>query len=87
MVYKILVVDDEPDVQLLINTRFRKQIKERIFEFIYALNGVDALAKLEEHKDTEIILSDIRMPIMDGFTLLKKFNHPNSLIKIILKSL
>ncbi len=72
---KILVVDDEPDLESLIRQRFRKKIKEGAYEFVFAGNGLEALAKLIEHNDIGLILSDINMPEMDGLTLLAKLNE------------
>ncbi len=75
MAEKILVVDDETDLELVMRQRFRKQIKEGLYEFVFAYNGLEALAKLVEHPDVSIILSDINMPEMDGLTLLTKLNE------------
>lgn len=72
MAIKILVVDDELDVEMLIRQKFRKQIKENIYEFVFALNGVEALSLLSQQYDIRLILSDINMPEMDGLTLLAK---------------
>lgn len=69
---KILVVDDEPDLELLINQKFRREIKENKYNFIFANNGVDALKKLTADSEIELVLTDINMPEMDGLTLLKK---------------
>lgn len=67
---KILVVDDETDLELLIRQKFRRQIREGVYEFVFAVNGREALAQLAEHPDTDVVLSDINMPVMDGLTLL-----------------
>lgn len=84
---KILVVDDEPDLESLIRQRFRKQIRENEYEFVFASNGLEALAKLLEHKNTGIILSDINMPEMDGLTLLAKLNElKNPALKTVIVS-
>jgi len=72
---KIMVVDDEPDLESLIRQKFRKQIRNNEFEFVFAQNGLEALAKLLEHPDISIVLSDINMPEMDGLTLLGKINE------------
>lgn len=77
--HKIMVVDDEPDLQLLILQRFRKQIKEEIYDFCFAENGEEALEMLEGSKDISLVLSDINMPKMDGLTFLaeaQKLNNP-----------
>lgn len=78
MPHKILVVDDEPDLELLIRQKFRKQIREDEFHFEFAQNGVQALDKLEEHRDITVVLSDINMPEMDGLTLLQRINERNN---------
>jgi sigma-B regulation protein RsbU (phosphoserine phosphatase) len=67
---KILVVDDEPDVPLLIRQRFRKQIQAKEMDFRFASNGVEALAAMDAEHDVDIVLSDINMPEMDGLALL-----------------
>ncbi|MCK9210668.1 MAG: SpoIIE family protein phosphatase [Ignavibacteriaceae bacterium] len=72
---KMLVVDDEPDLESLIRQRFRKKIREGEYDFVFASNGLEALARLLEHKDIGVILSDINMPEMDGLTLLAKLNE------------
>ncbi|QRK04492.1 protein kinase [Archangium violaceum] len=83
---KILVIDDEPDVQLLMKQRFRKQLRERVYEFIFASDGEDALEKLRQHPDTDVVLSDINMPRMDGLTFLARVGEVNPLVKVIMVS-
>ena len=73
---KILVVDDEADVQPLFLQRFRKEIKSGEVEFNFALSGEEALHFLEDHHSQVIlILSDINMPGMSGLVLLEKIKH------------
>ncbi|MFT4664910.1 MAG: adenylate cyclase [Polaribacter sp.] len=67
---KILVADDEPDLEVLIKQKFRKKIREGKYEFVFAVNGRDALDKLEHHPDIDILITDINMPEMDGLTLI-----------------
>ncbi|MCX6142269.1 MAG: SpoIIE family protein phosphatase [Ignavibacteriales bacterium] len=87
MSHKILVVDDEPDLELLIKQKFRKEIKDESFRFVFAHNGVQALERLEEHDDVSVVLSDINMPEMDGLTLLQKLNELNNpLLKSVIVS-
>lgn len=78
MAHKILVVDDEPDLELLIKQKFRKQIRENEFNFVFAQNGLQALEKLSQHQDITVVLSDINMPEMDGLTLLQKLHEMNN---------
>jgi len=75
---KILVVDDEPDLELLINQKFRREIKEKRYVFFFANNGVRALEKLKEVDGIELVLTDINMPEMDGLTLLAKIKEMNN---------
>jgi CheY-like chemotaxis protein len=63
---KILVVDDEPDVELLIRRAFRRKVREADLTVLFALSGVEALARLGEEPDIDMVLSDIRMPQTDG---------------------
>jgi sigma-B regulation protein RsbU (phosphoserine phosphatase) len=72
---KILVVDDEVDLEPLIRQRFRRQIRDEVYHFVFAHNGLEALSQLIEHPDIGIILSDINMPEMDGLTLLLKLKE------------
>ena len=73
---KILVVDDEVDVQSLFVQRFRKEIKNGEFDFSFALSGEEALGYLEQNKSEVIlILSDINMPGMSGIELLSRIRH------------
>jgi len=83
---KILVVDDEPDLETLIKQKFRKQIRQKEYEFLFAINGKDALEKLIQDPDTDIVLSDINMPEMDGLTLLSKLSESSPLIKSVIVS-
>ncbi|NDP27622.1 MAG: response regulator [Flavobacterium sp.] len=86
MMAKILVVDDEADLEMLVKQKFRRKIRENIYEFIFARNGEEALQKVHENPDLDIILSDINMPVMDGLTLLSRLPEANSLLKAIMVS-
>src|SRR5579863_492860 len=83
---KMLVVDDEVDLEVLIKQKFRRQIRNKEFEFVFAMNGVDALAKLKLYEDIDIVLSDINMPEMDGLTLLSKIPDVSPLVKTVIIS-
>lgn len=77
---KILVVDDEKDVQVLFQQRFRKEIKRNEINFAFAFSGEDALAYLDNNlHEAVLILSDINMPGMSGLELLGKIkgNYKN----------
>ncbi|MBK9934811.1 MAG: response regulator [Cytophagaceae bacterium] len=83
---KILVVDDESDLQILIKQKFRKQIREEKYEFIFAENGRQALEMMDTNSDISMVLSDINMPEMDGLTLLVKLSESNPLTKVVMVS-
>ncbi len=83
---KILVVDDEPDMALVMQQRFRKQIQEGLYEFIFAANGEEALEMLRQHPDTDAVLSDLNMPKMDGLTFLSRVGEVHPLVKVIIVS-
>ena len=73
---KVLVVDDEPDMQTLFQQRFRKEIRDHKIDFAFANSGEEALAYLKEHfNEVVLILSDINMPGMSGFELLKRIKQ------------
>ena len=83
---KILVVDDEIDLEVLIKQKFRQKIREHQYEFVFAINGVKALEQLEQHHDVDVVLSDINMPEMDGLTLLSRLGEQNGLMKSVIVS-
>ena len=70
--YRILVVDDEPDLEPLMLQRMRRDIRAGRYEFVFARNGVEALEQLERDDGIDMVLSDINMPQMDGLTLLEQ---------------
>ena len=83
---KILVADDERDLETLIRQKFRQKIREQQYEFVFAENGRDAMEKMAINPDIDIVLSDINMPEMDGLTLLTKLNEGNPLTKTVMVS-
>ena len=84
---RILSVDDESDLELLLTQYFRRKIRKGEYEFSFAHNGLEALEMLLKQKNFDIILSDINMPEMDGLTLLTKINEmQNPALKCIMVS-
>ena len=84
--FKILVVDDELDVEPLVLQRMRREIRRGIYEFEFAHNGVEALEALGKDDSFDIVLSDINMPEMDGLTLLERIPSVNPDIKSVVVS-
>jgi phosphoserine phosphatase RsbU/P len=84
---RIMVVDDEVDLEPLIRQKFRRQIREGVYDFAFAHNGLEALTLLIEQPEIRLILSDINMPEMDGLTLLTKLKElKNPLLKTVIVS-
>ncbi len=83
---KILVVDDEPDLEHLMRQRMRRDMRAGRFELLFAHNGVEALAMLEGDRDIDLVLSDINMPEMDGLTLLDQIPTVDPNIRAIIVS-
>ncbi|MFT6065301.1 MAG: DNA-binding NtrC family response regulator [Paraglaciecola sp.] len=71
---------------MLINQKFRKKIREKEYEFFFAINGNYALEQINKHPEIDIVLSDISMPEMDGLTLLTKLTETSPLIKSVIVS-
>ena len=85
---KILVVDDEPDMEMLFQQRFRKEIRDKIAEFVFAHSGEEAVSYLNGHvHEAVLILSDINMPGMSGLELLQfikqKYSKPPPVVMMI----
>ena len=82
----ILVVDDEPDLEPLVRQRMRRHIRSGRYSFSFASNGAEALEHLMKHKDIDMVLSDINMPVMDGLTLLERIPAVNPDIRSVIMS-
>ena len=83
---RILVVDDEPDLEPLVLQRMRRQIRRGEYEFVFARDGVEALEMLTEDKEIDMVVSDINMPRMDGLTLLQQIQDVSPDIRAIIIS-
>ena len=85
---KILVVDDERDIEVLFLQRFRREIREKEIDFVFAYSGEEALRYMDQHvHEAVLILSDINMPGMSGLDLLReikeKFEQPPPFVMMI----
>ena len=84
---KILVVDDEKDMQMLFEQRFRKEIREKLVEFVFAFSGEEAITYLNGNQQAVLILSDINMPGMSGLELLEhikqKYKTPPPIVMMV----
>ena len=86
MTARILVVDDEPDLETLIQQKFRHQIRDGDVSFLFARDGVEALAVLEANQDIDLVVTDINMPRMDGLSLLQKLQENEEKLSTIIVS-
>jgi len=86
MAIRILVVDDEPQVERLLRQRFRQQLKSREYDLVFASSGKEALNILEKEPDIPIVLSDINMPEMDGLTFVSKLRQNWPHVKVVMVS-
>ena len=82
----ILAVDDEADFESLLRQRFRRQIRDKEFEFRFARHGEEALDALAAEPDIELMLLDINMPVMDGLTLLARLREDRQEVRTIIVS-
>lgn len=86
MTARILVVDDEADLETLIQQKFRRQIRDGAISFLFACDGVEALTMLEANQGVDLVVSDINMPRMDGLTLLQKLQESEEKLSTIIVS-
>ncbi len=83
---RILVVDDEPDIEDLVTQNFRRQVRKGELSFVFARDGLHALEVMREHPDVAMVLSDINMPRMDGLALLEQLNERYQDVKTVIVS-
>src|SRR6185503_383353 len=86
MTSQILVVDDEPDLEALVLQRFRRQIRDGTISFLFARDGVEALAALKANGTIDLVVADINMPRMDGLSLLQKLQESEDKVSTIIVS-
>src|SRR5271169_2804351 len=86
MTSRILFVDDEPDLEALVLQKFRRQIRDGTVSFLFAHDGVEALAALKTNADVDLVVTDINMPRMDGLTLLQKLQESEERLSAIVVS-
>ena len=86
MTARILVVDDEPDLEALVTQKFRRQIRDGSVNFLFAHDGLEALALIEANPDIDMVVSDINMPRMDGLSLLQKLQEAEQQLSTIIVS-
>ena len=86
MTARILVVDDEPDLEALLTQKFRREIRAGDFSFVFARDGVEALEVIAATPDLDLVLSDINMPRMDGLTLLARVQEAHDTLSTVVVS-
>ncbi len=84
--FKILVVDDEPDLEHLVRQRMRRDVRDGLYAFSFAQNGVQALELLNQDQNIDMVLTDINMPQMDGLTLLEQIPKIDPNIRSVIVS-
>ncbi len=82
----ILMVDDESDIDILILQRFRKEIQNGQYHFIFARNGYQALETIQKNPEITVVVTDINMPQMNGYELLINLKKKHPSIKSIIVS-
>ena len=83
---RILVVDDEPDLEMLVSHKFRRQIREDELSFVFASDGEEALSVLRGQEAVDLVLSDINMPKMDGLSLLRHLKELDADLRAVIVS-
>jgi adenylate cyclase len=83
---RILIVDDEPDLEPLVRQKFRRQIRDGAISFLFARDGLEALAMIDTNRDIDMVVSDINMPRMDGLSLLQKLQEAEERLSTIIVS-
>ena len=83
---RILVIDDEPDMAVLLKMSFRRQIQNGALEFLFASDGEQGLEQLRQHPDIDLVLSDINMPGMNGLTFLARQREEYPLVRVVIVS-
>lgn len=84
--HKILMVDDEPDLDILVQQRFRREIQQGFYRFFFVRHGRQALTILKMHPDVSIVVSDLNMPEMDGLDLLLILKKDYPHLKVMMLS-
>ena len=83
---RILLLDDEPDMELLLRNRFRREVREGMYEILFATDGQAGLEVLRRRADIDLVLTDINMPGMDGLTFLAHVNKVNPTVRVVVVS-
>jgi adenylate cyclase len=86
MTARILVVDDEPDVESLVLQQFRRQLRDGTVTFVFARDGLEALSTLKTNGGIDLVVTDINMPRMDGLSLLQKLQESEERVSTIVVS-
>ena len=84
MTATILVVDDEPDLEALVLQKFRRQIRDGVVAFVFAHDGLEALASIEQNPHVDMVVSDINMPGMSGLEMLPKVRAERPDVPVIM---
>jgi DNA-binding NtrC family response regulator len=83
---KVLIVDDEPDIDRLMRQKLRRRVRAGEIELLSARNGVEALDVLADHHDVQVAFCDINMPKMNGLVLLERMREDHPRVKAVMIS-